>query len=215
MKQESSSETSVVFPDEKRRLAFERNTEAWRMSESAGLRARIERHVEDNYVVWLIVLGLAGWSMASYDFNLLVLTIPNISKDLGLSASAVGSLVFIIYAAQFFVTLLVGRAMDDYGRLRVWQWALVGTAIFTGLTYFVSTFWQLAVVRVLASAFAQSELAISITLINEQAPTKNGDFSTPSFREDGRSVCSSPPASTDCSSATDGASSSSSVSFRS
>ena len=146
------------------------------MSDSAGLRTRIERHAEENYVVWLIVLGLAGWSMASYDFNLLVLTIPNISSDLGLSASAVGSLVFIIYAAQFFVTLLVGRAMDDYGRLRVWQWALVGTAVFTGLTYFVSTFWQLAVVRVLASAFAQSELAISITLINEQAPTKNRGF---------------------------------------
>ncbi|HET7324671.1 MAG TPA: MFS transporter [Halococcus sp.] len=146
------------------------------MSESASLRGRIEHHVEENYTIWLIILGLAGWAMASYDFNLLILTIPNISEDLGLSASAVGSLVFIIYAAQFFVTLLVGRAMDDYGRLRVWQWALVGTAIFTGLTYFVAGFWQLAVVRVLASAFAQSELAISITLINEQAPTENRGF---------------------------------------
>ena len=146
------------------------------MSNTAGLRERVDRHVEENYTAWLIVLGLAGWSMASYDFNLLVLTIPNISADLGLSATSVGSLVFIIYAAQFLITLLVGRAMDDYGRLRVWQWALVGTAVFTGLTYFVTTFWQLAIVRVLASAFAQSELAISITLINEQAPTENRGF---------------------------------------
>ena len=146
------------------------------MSGSQTLRRRIEHHASEHYTTWLIVLGLAGWAMASYDFNLLVLTIPNIASDLNLPASAIGSLVFVIYAAQFVMTLFVGRAMDDYGRLRVWQWALVGTAVFTGLTYFVVDFWQLAAVRVIASAFAQSELAISITLINEQAPTENRGF---------------------------------------
>ena len=143
------------------------------MSSSGGFRGSIQDHVDNNYTTWLIVLGLAGWAMASYDFNLLVLTIPNIASDLNLSASKVGSLVFVIYAAQFIITLLVGRAMDTYGRKRVWQWALVGTAIFTGLTYFVANFWQLAVVRIFASGFAISELAISITLVNEQVPDSN------------------------------------------
>ena len=143
------------------------------MSDGMG---RVQRHVENHYTKWLIALGLAGWAMASYDFNLLILTIPNIASDLNLSSAAIGSLVFVIYAAEFVVTLVVGRAMDGYGRKRVWQWALIGTAIFTGLTYFVTGFWTLAIVRVLASAFAQSELAISITLVNEQAPSENRGF---------------------------------------
>lgn len=43
---------------------------------------------------------------------------------------------------------------------------------FTGLTYFVQDFWQLAVVRAIASAFAFAELAVSVTLVNEQVPAK-------------------------------------------
>jgi MFS family permease len=52
----------------------------------------------------------------------------------------------------------------------MWMWCLSGAAVFTGLTYFVENYWQLAVVRAFASGFATSELAISITLVNEQVP---------------------------------------------
>jgi MFS family permease len=60
--------------------------------------------------------------------------------------------------------------MDVLGRKKMWMWCLSGAATFTGLTYFVESFWQLAVVRAVASGFATSELAISITLVNEQVP---------------------------------------------
>ena len=49
---------------------------------------------------------------------------------------------------------------------------LAAAAVFTGLTFFVANFWQLVVIRMLASGFAQSELAVSITLVNEQVSAK-------------------------------------------
>jgi MFS family permease len=124
------------------------------------------------YVVYLVLIALGGWSLASYDFNLLVLTLPDIAEDLGLSATYVGLLGFIVYAAMFVITLLAGYGMDVRGRKWMWMFCLTAAAIFTGLTYFVQNYWQLAVVRALASGFANAELAISITLVNEQVPAR-------------------------------------------
>lgn len=135
-----------------------------------SMASRLQRSVDRHYVPWLIGLALSGWALASYDFNLLVLTIPDIAKSLHLSATRVGSLVFFVYAAEFVMALVAGRAMDTAGRKRIWQYTLVGAAVFTGLTFFVNSFLWLVVVRCLASAFAQSELAISVTMVTEEAP---------------------------------------------
>lgn len=137
------------------------------MSSSAGTPAMGDR----TYTIFLVLIALSGWTLASYDFNLLVLTFPDISKSLNLSPSFVGLLGFIVYAAMFLITLFAGYGMDRFGRKTMWMWCLVASAVFTGLTYFVQNYWQLAAVRALASGFASSELAISITLVNEQVPS--------------------------------------------
>lgn len=145
-------------------------------------RSRLDRFLgigpEDDrrYVVYLICIAVAGWALASYDFNLLVSALPTIAKDLGLSNTQVGLLAFIVYAAMLVISLLVGYSMDQFGRKVMWQVALVGAAVFTGLTYFVSSFLWLIVVRALASGLANSELAISITLVNEQVPAERRGF---------------------------------------
>jgi len=126
--------------------------------------------VSSGYLTFLVVIALSGWTLASYDFNLLIVAFPDIAKELHLTASFVGLLGFIIYAAMFGITLFAGYGMDVLGRKKMWMWCLSGAATFTGLTYFVESFWQLAVVRAVASGFATSELAISITLVNEQVP---------------------------------------------
>lgn len=128
------------------------------------------------YTIYLVIVALAGWSLASYDLNLLVLTIPDISAELGLSATLVGSIGFFVFGAQFVVTLFVGYGMDTLGRKRMWMICLAAAAIFTGLTFFVQTFWQLVIIRMLASGFAQAELAVSITLVNEQVPARYRGF---------------------------------------
>jgi MFS family permease len=58
----------------------------------------------------------------------------------------------------------------------MWMFCLAGTAIFTGLTYFVNEFWQLCVVRALASGLAYSEAAVSITIVTEQVPAHKRGF---------------------------------------
>ena len=127
--------------------------------------------VERHYTTYLVCVALAGWSLASYDFNLLVLTFSDIAKSLHLAPGAIGLLGFVIYAAMFIITFLAGYGMDQLGRKWMWMFCLTAAAVFTGLTYFVQNYWQLAVVRALASGFANSELAISITLVNEQVPS--------------------------------------------
>lgn len=120
------------------------------------------------YTTYLILVAVAGWALASYDSNLLVLTLPDIKADLNLSDSSVGLLGFIVYGAEFIITLFIGYAMDQRGRKFMWMFCLSMAAIFTGLTVFVQDYTQLAIVRALASGFAQAELAVSITLVNEQ-----------------------------------------------
>ena len=128
------------------------------------------------YVLYLLVIAVAGWALASYDFNLLVVALPTISSSLHMSQTQVGLLAFIVYAAMFVLSLSVGYSMDRFGRKVMWQVALVGAAVFTGLTYFVHNFAELVVVRALASGLANSELAISITLVNEQMPAARRGF---------------------------------------
>ena len=69
-----------------------------------------------NSTAYLIVVAPAGWALASYDLNLLVLALPQISHDLHLSQTLVGLLGTIVYVAQFVLTIFVGSAMDRYGR---------------------------------------------------------------------------------------------------
>lgn len=124
------------------------------------------------YTAYLIVVALAGLALVSYDYNLLVLAIPDISRSLHLSSTLVGSLIFFISAAQLVVTLSVGYALDIVGRRRMWMLCLSAAALFTGLTYFVENFWQLVLVRMLASSFAQAEFVVSITIVNEELGAK-------------------------------------------
>lgn len=128
------------------------------------------------YLLVLIILALAGQLFASYDFNLLVLAIPNIAEDLRLSSTQVGLLGFFIYAGEFVITLIAGYMMDVVGRKRIWQYNLIGTAVFTGLTYFVQNYWELVAVRTIAGAFAVAEFAMAATLVSEQAPRRSRGF---------------------------------------
>lgn len=130
----------------------------------------------DRYSLYLIAIALAGWSLASYDVNLLVLALPEISKDLHISQAGLGFLGLCVFGAQFCITLFAGYGMDTIGRRRMWMFCLAGSAIFTGLTYFVTEFWQLCLVRALATGFAYSEAAVSITIVSEQMPAHRRGF---------------------------------------
>jgi MFS family permease len=138
----------------------------------SGQATRVGSPAGRRYIIYLVVIALVGWALASYDSNLLVLALPAIATSLHLDATSVGLLGFIVYAAEFVITLIAGYSMDRRGRKWMWMFCLAAAAIFTGLTFFVQNYWQLAAVRALASGFANSELAISVTLVNEQVPAR-------------------------------------------
>ena len=135
-------------------------------------RAQAAPRDGSRYVIYLVIVALAGWALASYDLNLLVLALPAIARDLHISEVRLGILGFFVFGAQFLITLFAGYAMDRFGRRRVWMICLAGTALFTGLTAIVSGFWSLVAVRALASGLAYSELAVSVTIVNEQVPAR-------------------------------------------
>ena len=137
---------------------------------------RVAQSQDRRYLVYLIAIALAGWSLASYDVNLLVLALPDIARDLHISSTGLGVLGFFVFGAQFMITIFAGYAMDRLGRRRVWMFCLTGTALFTGLTCLVQGFWELVFVRALAAGLAYSELAVSITIVNEQVPARNRGF---------------------------------------
>jgi MFS family permease len=137
---------------------------------------RVRDATQGYYLIYLMVLAVAGWTLSSYDFNLLVNAFPNIAADMHLSPTLVGLLGFVIYGAMFVITLFVGYGMDTYGRKFMWQWCLVGTAVFTGLTFFVQNFVELAITRCVASGFGIAELSIAVTLVNEQVPARMRGF---------------------------------------
>lgn len=124
------------------------------------------------YTTYLVIVALLGWALAAYDTNLFNLTIADITAELHISASSLGVLGMIVYAAEFVIALWMGRIMDRKGRRYAWMMCLVCAGIFTGLTFFVRGFWSLALVRSLASGFANAELAVSVTLVNEQVPAR-------------------------------------------
>jgi MFS family permease len=124
------------------------------------------------YGIYLFVIALAGWTLASYDYNLLVLAMPNVAAALHLSAAEVGVLGTLISLMAIFVPMILGGLMDVYGRRLMWMIALFVAATCTGFTAIVQNFAELAIVRMLASSFGLSELGISITIVNESLGPK-------------------------------------------
>lgn len=124
------------------------------------------------YGRYLFIIALAGWALSSYDYNLLTTTLPKVSAALGLSATQVGLLGTLISVVSIFVPMGFGVIMDAKGRRIAWMTALLVTALATGFTALVQNFYELAIVRMIASSFGLAELGISVTIVNESLGPK-------------------------------------------
>lgn len=128
--------------------------------------------VTQRYLIYLLIVATGGWAMSAYDFNLQVMSLNDIAKGLHLSSTQVGLFGFFVDFVELVFSLSFGRFMDRQSRRLAWITALSGATVFPGLTFFVRNYWQLCIVRSLASGFAYTEQAISITLVNESLPIK-------------------------------------------
>ncbi|AKA74462.1 MFS transporter [Saccharolobus solfataricus] len=124
------------------------------------------------YIIYLTIIALAGWTMASFDFNLYTLTLPLTSKALHFTVAEAGILSGIIYLGQFISVLIFGPLMDRLGRKVMFQLTLLVSAIFTGFTAFVQNFIQFVTLRFISDGSAFAELPTGLTLITEESKPK-------------------------------------------
>lgn len=124
------------------------------------------------YIVYLTAIAMAGWMLASFDFNILTPTLPLISKDLHFTTAQAGLITGVIYLGMFVMVLLYGPMIDRLGRKLMFQVVLLVSAIFTGFTFLVVNFLQFMGVRFVADGSAFGELPTGLTIVTEESPAK-------------------------------------------
>jgi MFS family permease len=133
---------------------------------------RTGAHKSVRYLIFLTIIALLGWTMASYDFNIFTLTLPLVSKALHFTLAEAGAVAGFIYLGQFIAVLIFGPLMDRVGRKIMFQITLLISAITTGFTALVQNLAQYVGLRIVTSAGDFAELPTGLTMITEEAPAK-------------------------------------------
>jgi MFS family permease len=120
-----------------------------------------------------------GWLFDGLDMHLYVLVAtPFVAELLGVGqkAEAVGYYGSWIQAAFLIGWALgggfFGRIADRLGRSRALTLTILTYALFTGLSYFAQTWWQLLVFRFLAALGIGGEWAVGASLLSETWPRR-------------------------------------------
>ena len=124
------------------------------------------------YKVYLIVIAMLGWGMASMNFNILTATLPAIRASLHFTVAQAGLLTSIIYAGMLIVSLFFGPIIDKLGRKLAFQVTLLVSAVFTGLTALSTSFGFFATTRFIADGGSFSELPSGLTIVSEEVSKK-------------------------------------------
>ncbi|MEM3808306.1 MAG: MFS transporter [Candidatus Micrarchaeaceae archaeon] len=132
----------------------------------------IEKQKSTFYRVYLIVVAMLGWGMASMNFNILTSTLPAIRASLHFSVADAGLLTTIIYIGMFLVSLGFGPLIDRFGRKLTFQVTLLISSIFTGLTSITTSFGTFALTRFVADGGSFAELPTGLTIVSEEVPKK-------------------------------------------
>jgi MFS family permease len=115
-----------------------------------------------------LIATFAGWMLDGMDVMVYSFVLPalvvlwHISRG---QAGMLGTSALLLSAAGGW---LAGLAADRWGRVRVLQWTIVWFAVFTFLSGFTNSFWQLFVVRGLQGLGFGGEWAVGSVLIGER-----------------------------------------------
>ena len=128
---------------------------------------------------WRILWGCyLGWIFDGYEAVALVYALgPALTSILTPEQALtkpfyVGAAIGITLLGWGFGGLLGGVAADYIGRKRMMMLSILGYAIFTGLTAFADSFFQLAVLRFITGLAIGSEWSTGIALVAETWPNK-------------------------------------------
>jgi MFS family permease len=142
--------------------------------ETARLRDLSPQQIKSGIAAWL------GWLFDGLDMHLYVLVAtPFVAELLGTSDQQdprVGRCSSWIQAAFLIGWALgggfFGRLADRMGRSRGLTLTILTYALFTGLSYFAQTWWQLLIFRFLAALGIGGEWAVGASLLSETWPRR-------------------------------------------
>lgn len=143
--------------------------EAGRASWHSGLTARHWRILWGSYL---------GWIFDGYEAVALVYALGPALKSILTPEQAqtpafyVGAAIGITLLGWGIGGLIGGIAADYIGRKRMMMLSILGYAIFTGMTAFAGSFFQLAVLRFITGLAIGSEWSTGIALVAETWPNK-------------------------------------------
>src|ERR1700737_974119 len=120
-----------------------------------------------------------GWALDGMDSFIFALVLVPSLRDLlprsGISATKgtigfYGGLLFALFLVGGGVAFLWGPAGDKFGRVRTLMITIVWYSVFTFLSAFVTSVWQLAILRLLAGIGIGGEGAMGGTFVAEEGP---------------------------------------------
>jgi len=120
-----------------------------------------------------------GWTLDGMDSVIYALVlVPAMTTLLphsGIAATKInigyyGSLSFALFLIGWGLAFLWGPVGDKFGRVRTLMATIVWYSVFTFLSAFVTTWWQLAVLRLLAGIGIGGEWAMGGTFVAEEWP---------------------------------------------
>ena len=126
---------------------------------------------------WLVlIIASAGWVFDVYESQIFNITRADVLTDLGQSESQV-KMLGDWFLAVFLVGgtiggLLFGSLADRFGRGPIMIVTILVYSIFSGLTYFVDSLWQLTILRLVISIGIGGEWAVAAALVAEVFPSK-------------------------------------------
>lgn len=129
---------------------------------------------------WLVlIIASAGWVFDAFEGQVFNITRNDMLKDL-LNVPAGDPLIakwgdyFLsaFLAGGTFGGLLFGSLGDRFGRRPIMNLTILFYSIFSGLTYFATDLWQIAVLRFLVAMGVGGEWAVAAALVAEVFPQK-------------------------------------------
>ncbi|HEX4412353.1 MAG TPA: MFS transporter, partial [Lacipirellulaceae bacterium] len=127
---------------------------------------------------WLVlIIACAGWVFDQYESQVFVLTQDRILHEISPAGSlpsngASDPLYAIFLLGGTLGGLAAGSLADRYGRRPLLILTIVLYSLFSGLTYFVDSWWQLAALRFLVAIGVGGEWAVAASLVAEVFPAR-------------------------------------------
>jgi MFS family permease len=114
-----------------------------------------------------LVATFGGWALDGLDVMVYSFVIPSLIALWHISAGQAGLLGTATLLISALGGWLAGLLSDKYGRTRVLQWTVVWFSVFTFLSGFTTSFWQLLITRGLQGLGFGGEWAVGAVLMGE------------------------------------------------